>query len=57
MFMPARKYQAGPQQEREAALELLTTSDFYSATSERQPVRDRRSGLQQAGAERRPLAR
>jgi hypothetical protein len=43
MTMQARKFDTPSQQAREAALELLTTSDFYVAASERlKRVRDRR---------------
>lgn len=58
MTMPARKLDADPQQDREAALELLTTNDFYAATSERyQPIRNRRSELRDQAARGQPLTR
>jgi hypothetical protein len=45
MTMHARKFDPRRQDDREAALELLTTSDFYAAVSERPHyVRDRRAG-------------
>jgi hypothetical protein len=48
MTMQARKFDPRPQQDHEAALELLTTSDFYAPTSERPHfVRDRRTALPQ----------
>lgn len=59
MSMFARKFDVDPQQDRDAGLELLTTSDFYAAASVRyQPVRDRRSAARDQGAGRaQPLAR
>ncbi len=59
MSMFARKLDVDPQQDRDAGLELLTTSDFYAAASGRyQPVKDRRSAPRDPGAGRgQPLAR